>query len=351
MSFLEVENIQKKYNNATLLNGVSFGVSQGDIACLLGPSGSGKTTLLRIIAGLEVAEDGVIRLERVDLTHTPVHHRGIVLMFQDYALFPHRSVQENVAFGLQMKKKLDRSEINARVDDMLALVGLEKFNDRNVIELSGGERQRVALARSLAPKPKLLLLDEPMGALDRNLRERLLKELPIILRQVGVTTITVTHDQEEAFALADQVVILHDGKVAQQGMPESVYRLPANTWVADFLGLDNLAPAVVFGEATVQTGFGLLEMEGNLPAVGTSGYLLVYPSAIQISISTDKRVNVYKALIKQKSFHGHSYTLILRINEVNFQTMKMGDCPFTVGESVQIWLDPAHLCWLPDPEK
>ena len=127
---------------------------------------------------------------------------------------------------------------------MLTLVGLEDFADRNVIELSGGERQRVALARSLAPKPKLLLLDEPLGALDRNLRERLLDELPVILRQVDVTTITVTHDQEEAFALADQVIILHEGKVAQQGPPESVYRAPANTWVADFLGLDNLVPAL-----------------------------------------------------------------------------------------------------------
>ncbi len=229
MPFLEVENIYKTYNKALLLNGVTFDVAQGEIACLLGASGSGKTTLLRIIAGLERPESGMIRLNNMDLTRTPVHHRGIVLMFQDYALFPHRTVGENVAFGLQMKKQLNRTAIQARVTAMLTLVGLEDFADRNVIELSGGERQRVALARSLAPKPQLLLLDEPLGALDRNLRERLLRELPGILRQVDVTTITVTHDQEEAFALADQVIILHEGKVAQQGPPELVYRAPANT--------------------------------------------------------------------------------------------------------------------------
>ena len=344
--FLKVDNIQKTYNKAPLLNGVSFEVAQGEIACLLGPSGSGKTTLLRIIAGLESAAGGTVHLESTDLTNTPVHQRGIVLMFQDYALFPHRTVEENVAFGVQMQKKLSQSAANARVLEMLTLVGMQDFADRNVIELSGGERQRVALARSLAPKPKLLLLDEPLGALDRNLRERLLKELPAILRKVGVTTITVTHDQEEAFTLADRVIILHEGKVAQQDSPESVYQAPANAWVADFLGLDNQIPVVVASENTVETGFGLVTLKRSLPAVGTKGLLLVYPSAIQIASTAEHPTNTFKGLIQQTDFHGHTYTVFFTIEGVELQTLKVGDCRCKVGDEMQIWLDPEHLGWL-----
>jgi ABC-type Fe3+/spermidine/putrescine transport system ATPase subunit len=351
MPFLEVENIRKTYNNAPLLNGVTFEVTQGDIACLLGPSGSGKTTLLRIIAGLESTEGGTVRLENTDLSSIPVHHRGVVLMFQDFALFPHRSVQENVAFGLQMQKKLSQSSINTRVTEMLALVGLETFASRNVIELSGGEQQRVALARSLAPKPKLLLLDEPLGALDRNLRERLLRELPGILRTVDVTTITVTHDQEEAFALADRVIILHDGKVSQQGSPEAVYRAPANTWVADFLGLDNLVPAVVSDAHTVQTAFGSVVLQNSLPTSGTAGYLLVYPSAIQISTSAPDDVVPFRSVVRQLSFHGHTYTLVLDIKGVAVQTILTGKCPCSLGDELSVWLDPTYLRWLPGEER
>lgn len=348
MPFLEVSNIRKTYNDAFLLNGVTFSVSQGEIACLLGPSGSGKTTLLRIISGLESAETGVIRLNNTDLTHTPVHHRGIVLMFQDYALFPHRTVRENVAFGLQIKKDINRSTVNTRVLDMLALVGLDDFADRNVIELSGGERQRVALARSLAPKPHLLLLDEPLGALDRNLRERLLQELPVILRQVDVTTITVTHDQEEAFALADQVVILHEGKVAQQGTPEAVYRAPANTWVADFLGLDNLVPATVITEHSVETDLGTFILSSRLPLPGSRGYVLVYPSAIHIESFTQNLANTFTGRIRQTSFHGHTYTITLSINGVELQTLIAGQCQLSTGNEVKGWLDPVYLHWLPE---
>ena len=347
MAFLTVEDIHKTYNNAPLLSGVSFDVAKGEIACLLGPSGSGKTTLLRIIAGLEVAEDGTIRLENSDLTHIPVHQRGIVLMFQDYALFPHRTVEENVAFGVQMQKKLSHSAANARVLEILTLVGMQDFADRNVIELSGGERQRVALARSLAPNPKLLLLDEPLGALDRNLREHLLRELPGILRQVGVTTITVTHDQEEAFALADKVVILHEGIVAQQGSPESVYRAPANIWVADFLGLDNLVPAVVVSENRVETVFGSVLLKSSLPAIGAKGYLLVYPSAVHIADTADRSVNIYNGLIQQTSFHGHTHTVTLTIDSAALQTLKVGGCRCEEGDTVKVWLDPAQLGWLP----
>lgn len=348
MPFLEVENIRKTYNNALLLNGVSFGVEQGEIACLLGASGSGKTTLLRIIAGLERPEAGVIRLNNNDITGTPVHHRGIGLMFQDYALFPHRTVQDNVAFGLQMKKHPDRAEVNARVSDMLTLVGMEDFADRNVIELSGGERQRVALARSLAPKPQLLLLDEPLGALDRNLRERLLDELPGILRQVDVTAITVTHDQEEAFALADQVIILHEGQVTQQGTPESVYRAPVNIWVADFLGLDNLVPATVISEHSVKTNLGILTLGLKLPEPGAKGTLLVYPEAIHIGKSPQDAVNTFTGYIQHTSFHGHTYTATLKIHGIKLETLITGEFRLSDGDHIAGWLDSGFLYWLPD---
>jgi ABC-type Fe3+/spermidine/putrescine transport system ATPase subunit len=344
--FLVVKNIFKTYNNAPLLRGVSFEVNRGEITCLLGPSGSGKTTLLRIIAGLENAEGGGVHLDEVDITRTPVHLRGIVLMFQDYALFPHRTVKENVAFGLRMQKELSPTEATTRVMEILHLVGLDYFAERNVIELSGGERQRVALARSLAPNPKLLLLDEPLGALDRNLRERLLRELPDILRTVGVTTITVTHDQEEAFALADRVVILHDGKVAQQGAPEQVYRKPVNTWVADFLGLDNQVPAVVTGENTVKTDFGQVFLTSPLPEPGSKGQLLVYPAAVQFTEPGVRTRNSYKCQIQRTSFHGHTHSILLAIGSIELQTLLVGGCNCSAGDSTHVWLDPANLGWL-----
>ncbi|MEA3309525.1 MAG: ABC transporter ATP-binding protein, partial [Chloroflexota bacterium] len=273
MPFLEVTNIHKEYAGTPLLRGATFTVERGEIACLLGPSGSGKTTLLRLLAGLESASAGQIRLAGQELAGIPTHRRGIVLMFQEYALFPHKTVAENIAFGLQdgrwrlrtSERQAQRHAVAQRVAEMLALVGLEEFGEREVISLSGGEQQRVALARSLAPHPRLLLLDEPLGALDRNLRERLMAELPAILHRVGVTALTVTHDQEEAFALADRVILLHEGRVVQTGRPEEVYRAPADAWVAQFLGLTNLVAAQVVSQqpARVQTRFGELTLAPN----------------------------------------------------------------------------------------
>ncbi|MDF1516067.1 MAG: ABC transporter ATP-binding protein [Anaerolineae bacterium] len=347
MTFLEVDNIHKEYNSAPLLTGVSFGVAQGDIACLLGPSGSGKTTLLRIIAGLETAEQGTISLDDHDVTHIPVHHRGVGLMFQDYALFPHRSIAQNVAFGLKMQK-LRPELIQQRVREVLNLVGMEKFAERNVIELSGGERQRVALARSLAPNPKLLLLDEPLGALDRNLRERLLEELPLILRLVGVTTITVTHDQEEAFALADQVVILHNGVVAQQGSPHAVYGAPADTWVADFLGLDNLIAGVATSDQTVDTQLGQVVLGEGSARAGYSGNVLVYPAAVHLLNHHSDQGNTFSGTIEHISFHGHTFSVTLYANGIDLHTILVGGCDCHQGQHIDFWLDPAHLIWLPD---
>ena len=345
MPFLELIDIHKTYEEAPLPRGVSFAVEQGGITCLLGPSGSGKTTLLRIIAGLEATEAGRVMLEGTDITGVPPHRRGVVLMFQEYALFPHRTVAENVAFGLRMRKQA-RAEIDARVAEMLTLVGLEGFDDRDVNELSGGERQRVALARSLAPRPRLLLLDEPLGALDRNLRERLLEELPAILRRVGVTAITVTHDQEEAFALSDHVVLLHDGRVVQTGRPEALYDHPHNAWVARFLGLDNVFPAQVLADQRVKTSFGELALaeDAALPEPGTKGEVLIHPWGVHLD---DGPANVFDAHLARRTFHGSRFRLTLAVEGGTLHISYDAGQPLPeAGESVRGWIDPAASRWL-----
>lgn len=360
MSFLELANLHKSYANAPLLCGVSFTVERGEIACLLGPSGSGKTTLLRILAGLEETEAGCVLLDGQDLTHVPTHQRGVVLMFQDYALFPHKTVAENVAFGLRMQQRgkwgmgkekwVEKAPpithhplpIAHRVEAMLSLVGLAGFGDRDVNSLSGGERQRVALARSLAPNPRLLLLDEPLGALDRNLRERLLEELPVILRQVGVTAITVTHDQEEAFALADRVILLHEGRVVQEGTPEAVYAAPANTWAARFLGLQNLLPARVLEPGLVETPLGALMTAAVLPAPGAQGTLLVQPWGIRPAEN-----GVLRGRIIKRTFHGSYYRLELDCGDAALSfTQGLRQPAPAPGAELAFTLDPTALRWL-----
>jgi ABC-type Fe3+/spermidine/putrescine transport system ATPase subunit len=259
---LDIRNVHKRFGKETeVLRGVNLRVTEGEIACLLGPSGCGKTTLLRIVAGLETSDAGQVFFENRDISAIPVHRRGFGLMFQDYALFPHKDVAANVAFGLRMQG-LRADAIRRRVEDMLSLVHLQQLAHRDVNQLSGGEQQRVALARALAPQPRVLMLDEPIGALDRTLRDRLLEELRQILKQVDVTVLYVTHDQAEAFAVADRVFLMREGQIVQCGRPETVYRQPVNVWVARFLGMHNLLDGVWAGPGIVQTGIGRLSVEG-----------------------------------------------------------------------------------------
>ena len=236
---LSVRDIYKSFENRPLLRGLSFDLEQGQMICLLGSSGSGKSTLLRIIAGLEEAESGAIYWDGENLAQTPAHKRGFGLMFQDYALFPHRTVYDNIAFGLRMQKR-PSDEIDAIVNERLKSIRMESFANRPVTELSGGEQQRVALARALAPDPRLLMLDEPLGALDHRLREQLTNELRQMLRESHKPVIYVTHDREEAFGLADRLLILHEGDIVQDGSPQELFENPADAWVAQFLGLGNL---------------------------------------------------------------------------------------------------------------
>jgi spermidine/putrescine transport system ATP-binding protein len=243
---LEVHHIHKNYEGRPLLNDISFQLKEGETICLLGASGSGKSTLLRIIAGLETPDSGFVSFDGVDLTTVPPHLRDFGLVFQDYALFPHLNVYDNAAFGLRMRR-LPAAEINQRVVNSLETVNLGGFEKRRVTDLSGGEQQRVALARALATRPRLLMFDEPLGALDRTLREDLLNELRMILHHTSIPAIYVTHDQEEAFAIADRVLILHDGKIICEGTPVEVWTKPGSAFVAGFLGLGNLVEGRILG--------------------------------------------------------------------------------------------------------
>jgi len=235
VSELAIEGIGKRFGEKVVLDGVSLIAPKGEILALLGPSGSGKTTLLRIVAGFESADAGTIRWGETRIDRLPPEKRDFGMVFQHYALFPHMTVGENVAFGLEARK-VPRREIGGRVAAVLARVDLSGFEKRRVGEISGGQQQRVALARALAPEPRVLLLDEPLSNLDPTLRERTRRELAETLRRIGITTVLVTHEQEEAFDLGDRVALLHRGRLEQIGAPRELYRAPATRFVAAFMG-------------------------------------------------------------------------------------------------------------------
>ena len=280
---LELIDIHKTYQNQLLLSGISFSVAAGETVCLLGASGSGKSTLLRIIAGLEAPERGQVLWDGADLASVPAYRRNFGLVFQDYALFPHLSVSENVAFGLKMQN-LPEDEIKLRVTASLGQVNLGGFANRSVTDLSGGEQQRVALARALAPRPRLLMFDEPLGALDRVLKDELLEELRGLLHASEVPAIYVTHDQEEAFAIADRVELLHDGVIAQAGTPAEVFARPMSGWVADFLGLGNVLEGKWLGDGRVETKLGVVELNCEREAgKGETVTLLIRPERVKLT--------------------------------------------------------------------
>jgi spermidine/putrescine transport system ATP-binding protein len=312
---LEVRDIYKNYNGKPLLQGVSFSVGAGETVCLLGPSGSGKSTLLRIIAGLELPEAGAVVWDGEDMAAIPVHRRNFGLMFQDYALLPHRNVAENVGFGLRMQA-LPRAEIGRRVAEALEKVNMAAFARRRVTDLSGGEQQRVALARALAPRPRLLMLDEPLGALDRTLREQLIEELHRLLQSTGIPAIYVTHDMEEAFALADRLVMLHNGRVEQVGSPVEVYARPASAWAAAFLGFNNLLAGSVtaLDPLCVKTPLGVFQVGGQPEhglAVGSQVTLLIRPTGAKLD-GSDHPANQIRGTVEDALFQGDKFRIELR---------------------------------------
>ncbi len=346
---LAVQGLSKAYDGHVVLDAVSFTVARGETVCLLGPSGSGKSTLLRLIAGLETPDSGRILWEGHDLAEVPVHERGFGLMFQDYALFPHMTVWENVAFGLRMQH-LPRAEIQRRVQDALARVNMTQFAHRRVTDLSGGEQQRVALARTLAPRPRLLMLDEPLGSLDRALREHLLEDLRRILREEDTPAIYVTHDQEEAFAIADRVILLHEGRLVQMGRPEEVYARPASTWVAQFLGLTNLLPGQIVSHTPLrvatQEGTFVLREEVLLPREATSVTLLIRPGAARLAGAEHPGENILLGRVVDVVFAGDMYRVEIVTSRGRTFRFVCDTAP-RVGENVAWYLRPDRIGIIP----
>ena len=347
---LEVRDIRKNYGGKPLLQGVSFCVGAGETVCLLGPSGSGKSTLLRIIAGLETPEAGMILWDGEDMASIPVHRRNFGLMFQDYALLPHRNVAENVGFGLRMQA-FPRAEIQSRVVEALEKVNMAAFARRRVTDLSGGEQQRVALARTLAPRPRLIMLDEPLGALDRTLREQLVEELHHLLQTTGIPAIYVTHDQEEAFALADRLGMLHGGQVEQIGSPAEVYGRPASAWAASFLGFNNLiAGAVVsLDPFCVNTPIGVFqvaELPDRSPAVGSQITLLIRPTGARLDVeNTRPPFNQIRGSVEDVLFQGDKFRIGLRFSAAILMQFYLAQA-LTPGQTVVLAVEPESIVCL-----
>ncbi|RMO96007.1 Spermidine/putrescine ABC transporter ATPase subunit [Pseudomonas syringae pv. philadelphi] len=260
---VRIDRVTKKFDETIAVDDVSLQINKGEIFALLGGSGSGKSTLLRMLAGFERPTEGRIYLDGVDITDMPPYERPINMMFQSYALFPHMTVADNIAFGLK-QDKLAKSEIEARVAEMLKLVQMTQYAKRKPHQLSGGQRQRVALARSLAKKPKLLLLDEPMGALDKKLRSQMQLELVEIIERVGVTCVMVTHDQEEAMTMAERIAIMHLGWIAQIGSPIDIYETPTSRLVCEFIGSVNLFEGEVIEDMEGHALIRSPELERNI---------------------------------------------------------------------------------------
>ena len=273
--FLRLDALEKRFGDLAVTRQVSIDAGKGEIVALLGPSGSGKTTVLRLVAGFETPDAGRIVVEGEDVTALPPERRRFGMVFQHYALFPHMTVGENVAFGLARA-----ADPRARVGEMLALAGLSGFEDRRVTAISGGQQQRVALARALAPNPRVLLLDEPLSNLDPTLREKTRRELRRAIRKVGITTLFVTHEQEEAFELGDRVAVLNQGRLEQLGTPEDLFERPATRFVATFVGRSSVVPVVWKGGARIPGGPAWPATAGGGVAEGSEADLVIRPESL-----------------------------------------------------------------------
>jgi thiamine transport system ATP-binding protein len=311
---LAVEGLEVTLGGRSVLADVSFEIASAERLALLGPSGAGKSTLLRVIAGLERPLAGRVLVDGRDVTDLPAHRRGIGLVFQDAALFPHRNVAANVGFGPKVAG-LPRAEQEARVEDALALVGLGGTGGRDVTTLSGGEAQRIALARALAPRPSTLLLDEPLGSLDGQLRLRLQEDLRSLFEQLALTVVHVTHDVGEAFALGDRVAVLRDGRIAQVARPEELWARPADDWVARFLGMRNV------------------ERNGDHATIVRPDAVRVRPGDGATVIAADRDGAVVRLRVR-------------RDDGVELEALSLGEAP-PVGDTVSVEIDPAGVLEVP----
>jgi putative spermidine/putrescine transport system ATP-binding protein len=326
-SFLDVVGAEKAFAATVVLGGVDLKVGRGEFLSLLGPSGCGKTTLLRIIAGLLAADRGRVRLDGEDITARPPHRRDVGVVFQNYALFPHLSVADNVAFGLKARRR-PPAEIAPTVRRFLELVHLTDFADRSVRALSGGQQQRVAVARALAVQPKLLLLDEPFSALDRKLRETMQIELRRLLRELGITAVFVTHDQDEALTMSDRIAVMNRGAIEQLDTPEAIYRSPRTAFVLEFVGLSSrligkVTRTVGESQVVVKTALGEISGSGRF-APGSDVLVGVRPERIQLDKASD---NTLLAVLRDAVFQGSKVQLHFTTREPDQLLVETADLP------------------------
>ena len=306
---IEINGVTKRFGDFTAVNDVTLHVQAGEFITLLGPSGCGKTTLLRMLSGFEVPDAGLICIGGEDVTHLAPYRRNVNQVFQSYALFPHMTVRENIGFGLRMQK-VAAGEAARRIEEVVALVALQGFEDRKPANLSGGQRQRVALARAIVPRPSVLLLDEPLSALDAKLRGQMQIELKRLQKHLGMTFVFVTHDQEEALTMSDRIAVFNKGRLEQLGTATEIYHQPQTAFVADFIGEANLLPAELIsrGETTarvrIEGGLELTVSAAQWPADATKALLSVRPEKVHVSKKPVECENVFEARVTEELFQG-----------------------------------------------
>ncbi|WP_336992006.1 ABC transporter ATP-binding protein [Leucobacter sp. VD1] len=334
-SSVRLERVAKSYGSTTVLHGVDLELAPGELICLLGPSGCGKTTALRCIAGLEPVSGGRVLIGDEDVTGVPVNRRDIGMVFQQYSLFPHLTVARNVEFGLEMRR-VPRAERSARSADMLDIVGLSHFAERFPHELSGGQQQRVALARALVTRPRALLLDEPLSALDAKVRVRLREQIRLIQTELGITTVFVTHDQEEALAVSDRVAVMEGGRIAQLGTPEELYRRPASPFVADFVGLSNQVNGRLEGDRVIVRGAELPVM-GTPATGGAEVRVYVRPEHVRLGAGSQRGGGQLDAVVVSSGFLGPIRRTIVQFADGDTLAVQHGaEAAYGAGDRVRV---------------
>ncbi len=341
---LHLTGIAKSFGAHRVLQGLDLHVPDGQFTTLLGPSGCGKTTLLRIVAGFEVPDAGTVRLGSKDITRLPAHRRPVNTVFQSYALFPHLNVFDNVAFGLRARK-LAETDISGKVAEMLEVLRIADLRHRKPGVLSGGQRQRVALARALVNEPEVLLLDEPMSALDARLRREVQAELKRIQRRFAITFILVTHDQDEAIAVSDRILIMKDGRIEQDGTPEQVYERPVSRFVAEFMGSANVLSAKALGGGVVATSVGELNVSER-PA-WNDGTVAIRPEDIEIR-EQQPAVNGLTGTVLDRLFRGDHWEVIVRVQDRELHVITEPDQHHAIDQAVWLELPPDDLLVLKD---